>query len=206
MVDRSAATRSSPSATAHPAPRLRVLMLAPMRAGHGIESALDAMALLADVRPRPSFVVASAPDSGVEAQARAVYRETLRRRCWRSGACRLVSFDDVGDDPADRARALEGADLVVVCDPGDDEHGASALLDALAGGTPVVAAAFPRATAALASGAGIVVPAHDPVALAKAVRRVIDEPDLLACMVTECRRVMPSVRREIESETRSTDG
>ena len=45
----------------------------------------------------------------------------------------------------------------------------------------------------LSSGAGIVVPQSDPVALAAAIRSVLTDPELAASMATEARRLAPDL-------------
>jgi glycosyltransferase involved in cell wall biosynthesis len=62
--------------------------------GKGIEWAIDAMALLDDVRPRPSYLVAGSTHPKVRDLDGEAYREMLMRRCWNTGAIRAVSFDD----------------------------------------------------------------------------------------------------------------
>jgi glycosyltransferase involved in cell wall biosynthesis len=57
----------------------------------------------------------------------------------------------------------------------------------------VIATAFPHAVELLGSGAGIVVPHADPRALAQAIRSMLSDPDLLASMATEARRLAPSL-------------
>jgi glycosyltransferase involved in cell wall biosynthesis len=56
----------------------------------------------------------------------------------------------------------------------------------------VVATAFPHAVELLASGAGLVVPHEDPVALSAALRRVLTEPGLAESMEREAARLSPA--------------
>jgi glycosyltransferase involved in cell wall biosynthesis len=67
------------------------------------------------------------------------------------------------------------------------------LVDAVAAGRPVVSTAFPHAIELLSSGAGIVVPQRDPVALGTAIRSVLTNPRLAASMAREARRLAPSL-------------
>ena len=67
------------------------------------------------------------------------------------------------------------------------------LVDAIAAGRPVIATAFPHAIELLGSGAGIVVPHEDPMALAEAIRATVSDSDLLASMATEARRLAPTL-------------
>jgi glycosyltransferase involved in cell wall biosynthesis len=176
-----------------PAGRLRLLTWGLLGPGKGIEWAIDALALLADVRPRPSYVVAGATHPKVQAHDGEAYREMLMRRCWRSGAGRLVSFDDSYRDLPALTRLIRGADLVVLPYDSDEQVTSGVLVDAVACGRPVVATAFPHAIELLSGGAGIVVPQRDASALADVVRSVVDHPELLASMADECRRLAPDL-------------
>ena len=161
--------------------------------GKGIEWAIDAMALLADVRPRPSYLVAGTTHPKVRAQDGEAYRDMLMRRCWRTGASRSVSFDDSYRDLPALTRLISGADLVVLPYDSDDQVTSGVLVDAVACGRPVVATAFPHAIELLSGGAGVVVPQRDAAALADVVRSVVDHPELLARMAAECRRLAPGL-------------
>jgi glycosyltransferase involved in cell wall biosynthesis len=56
----------------------------------------------------------------------------------------------------------------------------------------VVATAFPHAVELLSSGAGIVVPHRDPIALGAALCRVLTEPGLSASMARQAARLAPT--------------
>jgi glycosyltransferase involved in cell wall biosynthesis len=151
------------------------------------------MALLADVRPSPSYLVAGATHPKVLTRDGDAYREMLVKRCWRSGASRSVSFDDSYRDLPALTRLISGADLVVLPYDSDEQVTSGVLVDAVACGRPVVATAFPHAIELLSGGAGVVVPQRDASALADVVRSVVDHPELLASMADECRRLAPEL-------------
>jgi glycosyltransferase involved in cell wall biosynthesis len=173
--------------------RLRLLTWGLLGPGKGIEWAIDAMALLADVRPSPSYLVAGATHPKVLTRDGDAYREMLVKRCWRSGASRSVSFDDSYRDLPALTRLISGADLVVLPYDSDEQVTSGVLVDAVACGRPVVATAFPHAIELLSGGAGVVVPQRDASALADVVRSVVDHPELLASMADECRRLAPEL-------------
>jgi len=87
----------------------------------------------------------------------------------------------------------QSADLVVLPYDSRDQVTSGVLVDALAAGRPVVSTAFPHAVELLASGAGIVVPQRDPVALGQAIRSVLTDPGLAASMEAEARRLAPGL-------------
>ncbi len=173
--------------------RLRLLTWGLLGPGKGIEWAIDALGLLQDVRPRPSYLIAGATHPKVHARAGEAYREMLMQRSWRGGACRSVSFDDSYRDLPSLTRLINGADLVVLPYDSEDQVTSGVLVDAVASGRPVVATAFPHAIELLGSGAGIVVPQRDASAIADVVRSVVDHPELLVRMAAECRRLAPEL-------------
>jgi glycosyltransferase involved in cell wall biosynthesis len=176
-----------------PGARLRLLTWGFLGPGKGIEWAIDAMASLTDVRPHPSYLVAGATHPKVQAANGEAYRVMLMERCWRTGACRSVSFDDSYLDRPALTRLISSADIVVLPYDSDDQVTSGVLVDAVACGRPVIATAFPQAIELLSSGAGVVVPLRDASALADVVRSVLDHPELLAEMAGECRRRAPEL-------------
>jgi polysaccharide biosynthesis protein PslF len=181
------------AASRAPGAPLRVLTWGLLGPGKGIEWAIDAMAMLADVRPRPAYLVAGATHPKVLANDGEAYREMLERRCWASGAAVSVTFDETYRDLPALGRLIGEADLVLLPYDSEDQVTSGVLVDAVARGCPVVATAFPHAVELLGSGAGIVVPQRDAAALADVVRSVVDHPELLAQMASTCRELAPAL-------------
>jgi glycosyltransferase involved in cell wall biosynthesis len=176
-----------------PEDRLRLLTWGLLGPGKGIEWAIDAMAMLADVRPLPSYLVAGATHPKVLATDGEAYREMLQRRCWSTRAVRSVTFDESYRDLPALTRLIGCADLVVLPYDSDDQVTSGVLVDAVACGRPVVATAFPHAVELLSGGAGIVVPQRDAAALADVVGGLVDHPEHLELMAAECRRLAPDL-------------
>ena len=135
-----------PSATAqgsHRGPRLLTWGL--LGPGKGIEWAIDAVASLADLRPRPNYLVAGATHPKVLARSGEAYRQMLLTRSWSSGAAPFVSFDDTYRDLAALTELIASADLVVLPYDSQDQVTSGVLVDAIAAGRPVVSTAFPHA-------------------------------------------------------------
>ena len=110
-----------------------------------------------------------------------------------STAAAHVTFDDTYRDLASLNDLIRSADLVVLPYDSRDQVTSGVLVDAVAAGLPVVSTAFPHAVELLASGAGIVVPQRDPVALGRAIRSVLTDPELAASMAAEARRLAPDL-------------
>ena len=175
----------------HRSPRLLTWGL--LGPGKGIEWAIDAVATLADLRPRPNYLVAGATHPKVLARSGEAYRQMLLTRSWSSGAAPFVSFDGTYRDLATLTELIASADLVILPYDSEDQVTSGVLVDAIAAGRPVVSTAFPHAVELLSSGAGLVVPQRDPDALAKAIRAVMTDPELAEAMAAEERRLAPKL-------------
>ena len=161
--------------------------------GKGIEWAIDALALVRDVTPRPFYRIAGDTHPKVAELEGEAYRDMLARRALDRGVSDSVEFD-AGYRGLDALAVMIARSSVVVL-PYDspDQVTSGVLVDAIAAGRPVVATAFPHAVELLASGAGIVVARRDPHALAAALRTVLTQPRLAESMAAEARRLAPSL-------------
>ncbi len=161
--------------------------------GKGIEWAIDAVALLGDLRPSPHYCIAGDTHPKVVAAHGEEYRDMLRARVARLGIESSVRFDGGYRGLDDLAKMIADSSIVVLPYDSPDQVTSGVLVDAVAAGRPVVATAFPHAQELLASGAGIVVPRCDPGALAAALRELLTEPDMLDAMSAEARRIAPGL-------------
>ncbi|MHB8437080.1 MAG: glycosyltransferase [Acidimicrobiales bacterium] len=199
-VDASKVTTISHGA-ATPAPRHRVgrssrpglLSWGLLGRGKGIEWAIDAMADLKDLRPRPRYVIAGRTHPKVLALEGEAYRNMLVERTRSKGVAASVTFDAEYRDLPSLTRLIQDAAVVVLPYDSRDQVTSGVLVDAIAAGRPVVATAFPHAVELLSSGAGIVVPHGDATALGVALRRVLTEPGLAASMAGEAARLAPGL-------------
>ena len=161
--------------------------------GKGIEHALDALALLADLPRRPRYTVAGVTHPKVFARHGDLYRRSLIERAKAVGVAGSVTFDDSYRDLGQLTRFVVSASAVVLPYDSRDQVTSGVLVDAIAAGRPVIATAFPHAIELLGSGAGIVVPHANPVALADAIRLILSDDDALTSMAAEARRLAPSL-------------
>jgi glycosyltransferase involved in cell wall biosynthesis len=183
----------TPDGQRHDPSRRELLTWGLLGPGKGIEWAIDALTLLDDLRPRPTYRIAGDTHPKVAAAKGHVYRDMLRRRVADAELDGSVSFD-AGYRSLDALGALiSSASVVVLPYDSPDQVTSGVLVDAVAAGRPVVATAFPHAVELLATGAGIVVPRRDPAALAGALRRVLTEEGLAEAMASEARRLAPAL-------------
>jgi glycosyltransferase involved in cell wall biosynthesis len=161
--------------------------------GKGIEHAIDALSLLGDLHRRPRYTVAGITHPKVFARDGNEYRHSLMQRSWAVGVAGSVSFDDTYRDLQELTQFVASASAVILPYDSLDQVTSGVLVDAIAAGRPVIATAFPHAVELLSSGAGIVVPHADPLALAEAIRSIVTDTDLLASMADEARRLAPSL-------------
>jgi glycosyltransferase involved in cell wall biosynthesis len=161
--------------------------------GKGIEWAIDSLPMLDDLTPRPRYLVVGDTHPKVVASQGERYRGMLVRRARAAGVEGSVAFAPGYRSLESLAQLLAEATVVVIPYDSRDQVTSGVLVDAVAAGRPVIATAFPHAAELLSSGAGLVVPQRDPVALADAVRRVLTEPGLATSMAAEAMRLAPTL-------------
>jgi glycosyltransferase involved in cell wall biosynthesis len=171
--------------------RPRLLTWGLLGPGKGIEWAIDALAMLRDLKPRPIYEVAGNTHPKVHEFEGDVYREMLIQRAKDRKVD--VEFDPEYRSLASLAALISEASIVILPYDSPDQVTSGVLVDAIAAGRPVIATAFPHAVELLSSGAGIVVPRQDPAAMADAIRTVLTTPGLLREMAAEARRLAPEL-------------
>jgi glycosyltransferase involved in cell wall biosynthesis len=159
--------------------------------GKGIEWAIDALAQLRDLKPRPKYIVAGNTHPKVFEYEGDVYRNMLIQRAKNRKVD--VEFDPKYRSLPSLARLISDASIVILPYDSPDQVTSGVLVDAIAAGRPVIATAFPHAVELLSTGAGIVVPRQDPTALAEAIRTVLTTPGLAQKMAAEARRLAPEL-------------
>ena len=161
--------------------------------GKGIEWAIDALALVKDLRPSTVYRIAGDTHPKVAELEGEAYRNMLARRVLDRGVSAQVQFDAGYRGLDDLAQMIARSSIVVLPYDSPDQVTSGVLVDAIAAGRPVIATAFPHAIELLAGGAGIVVPRRDPMALAAAMRTILTSPRLAESMSAEARRLAPSL-------------
>ncbi|MCZ0727283.1 glycosyltransferase [Mycolicibacterium iranicum] len=157
--------------------------------GKGVERVIDVMPSLTSVGGRPRYLVAGQTRPGVLVREGEAYRQERIEQARRLGVADSVSFDDRYIDRVSLTALIQSAAVIVLPYDSTDQVTSGVLVDAVAGGRPVVATAFPHAVELLRGGAGIIVPHDDPDALAAGLRRVLTQPRLAGTMAAEARQL-----------------
>ena len=161
--------------------------------GKGIEWAIEAMAELSDLVPRPIYRVVGETHPRVVERHGEKYREELIGRSLRLGVADSVEFDARYLDSNELKRVVQQADVVLLPYDSVEQVTSGVLIEAVTAGKPIVSTGFPHARELLGSGAGLVVPRCDPMAIAGALRRVLTEPGLALRMAAASTRLAPSL-------------
>ena len=164
-----------------------------MGPGKGIEHAIDAVAKLRDLDPRPEYVIMGETHPKIVEQSGEAYRESLLARAEAAGAADLVRFmGGYHDTPAILAQ-IRRSDIVLLPYLSREQVVSGVLVEAIASGKPTVATAFPHAVELLSEGSGIVVPHEDPDAMAVALRTLLTDAMRAAHAAAAARRQAPAL-------------
>lgn len=158
--------------------------------GKGLEGSIEAVAHLADLRPR--YVVAGETHPKVRAQEGERYRAHLQDLVGRHSLQHQVRLDNRYLDDPTLVRYLVGTDVVVLPYESTTQVTSGVLVEAVGAGIPVVATDFPHARELAAEGAVSVVPHRDPLALASALRVLLTDDGVRQRMALAQRRVAAS--------------
>lgn len=161
--------------------------------GKGIEHVIDALANVRSLSPAPRYTVAGVTHPNVLAQDGDQYRSMLLQRAISLGVQDLITFDGTYRNTNSLHELVATAGVVILPYDSREQVTSGVLVDAIAAGRPVIATAFPHAIELLSSGAGIVVAHGDGDAMTNAIRTVLTDPDRLAAMAAEARRIAPSL-------------
>jgi glycosyltransferase involved in cell wall biosynthesis len=197
-------TTTSQSDSLNTKQKVRLLTWGLLGPGKGIEHTISAIALVPNLHRRLNYTVAGVTHPNVFAREGHTYRLDLARRARDLGIAELVTFDETYRDVPTLMRFVASSSVVVLPYDSRDQVTSGVLVDAVAAGRPVIASAFPHAVELLSDGAGIIVPHGDVVALAQAIRSVVEDPCLLTSMTERATSLSPSLSWTSVAEQYST--
>jgi glycosyltransferase involved in cell wall biosynthesis len=182
-------TASADSATRRPT----ILTWGLLGPGKGIEWAIQAMAGLADLDPRPLYQVVGETHPRVVEWAGEAYRDGLEAQVADLGLGDHVAFDGRYLDGPTLRSIVRAADIILLPYDSRDQVTSGVLTEAVVAGKPVVSTSFPHAVELLSSGAGLLVPQRDPAAISEALRTLLTDPGLTAEMARTSRSLAPGL-------------
>ena len=160
--------------------------------GKGIEWGIEAMAQLSDLEPGVSYYIVGETHPKVVERFGERYREGLVARAEQFGVADRVHFVDRYMATSELHELVRRADVVLLPYDSRDQVTSGVLVEAVTSVKPVVSTDFPHARELLSSGAGLLVPPHDPGAIADALRRVFTDRDLFDDLTAEAARIAPT--------------
>jgi glycosyltransferase involved in cell wall biosynthesis len=143
--------------------------------GKGIEWGIDAMDRLRDLDPAPRYLVAGRTHPKVLEREGEAYRESLRRRIAKLNLTDIVELNADYLNDGELAVLVASASVVLLPYDSTEQMTSGVLIEAVTAGRPVVATNFPHAMELLGDDVGIVVPHHDPDAIAQALRVILQD-------------------------------
>ena len=160
-----------------------------LSSGKGLETAIEAMALIVERHPEVLYLIAGRTHPEVARREGEQYRLRLERTVSDLGLGDQVVFDDRYHSVGELADLLAATDVFVTPYRNREQIASGALTFAIAAGCAAVSTPYWYAQDMLSSGAGLIVPFGDAEALAAAVCRLIEEPETLAAARAQARRV-----------------
>ena len=186
-------TSSGPTSADAAARRPTILTWGLLGPGKGIEWAIQAMAGLADLDPRPLYEVVGETHPRVVEWAGEAYREGLEAQVAELGLSDHVAFDGRYLDGPTLRSIVRAADIILLPYDSRDQVTSGVLTEAVVAGKPVVSTSFPHAVELLSSGAGLLVHQGDADAISEALRTLLTDPALTAEMAATSRSLAPSL-------------
>ncbi len=181
-----AAALGTPSAPPRPAgpDRPTVLTFGFLDPDKGIEDGVVAMAALNDLSSPVRYIITGPTSTETLELEDEHYRSGIRILAKALKVEDRIFVDDSYLSPADLARVVHDADVVLLPYVGSETTSSAVLVEALSAGRPIVSTAFPHAVELLADGAGILVSPGDHQAMTNALRQVLTRPRTAADMRT----------------------
>jgi polysaccharide biosynthesis protein PslF len=162
--------------------RPRLLTWGLLGPGKGIEWVIEAMSYLRDLDPAPEYFVVGQTHPNVVRRDGYQYRDALASMARKLRVDDRVRFIDGYLDKSALIRLVTSADMYVLPYDARDQVTSGVLVEAMVAGGPVIATRFPHASELLGDGTGALVEHGNPMSMAQAIRRLIEDPTLRARM------------------------
>ncbi|HZO97959.1 MAG TPA: glycosyltransferase [Gaiellaceae bacterium] len=157
--------------------------------GKGLETAIEALGLVAERHPHVHYVIGGRTHPGVARREGERYRLELERLIADLGLGDHVEFDDRFLSLEELAALLAETRVFLTPYRNREQVASGTLTFAVAAGCAAISTPYWYAEELLGSGAGKLVPFDDPEALARAICEFVEDPAALAAARREARRV-----------------
>jgi polysaccharide biosynthesis protein PslF len=161
--------------------------------GKGIEWAIGGLQRIKQLHPAPRYVIAGETHPQVRRGQGEAYRLALLNRARALRVNEMVRFRPNYLAVEELDRLIQRADVILLPDDSSEAITSGVLVEAVAAGKPVVAAAFPHAVELLANGVGLVVPPGNSAAIGETLRRVLTGPELADSLAESAASIAPSL-------------
>ena len=150
--------------------------------GKGLELAIAALPEVVAAHPTVLYAVVGETHPDLVRTEGEAYRDSLVAKVASLGLEKHVRFVDRYVGRVELTKWLEAADVFVTPYPNLDQIVSGTLSYAMGAGRPVVSTPYAYAAEVLADGRGVLVPAGSPTALAKALNKLLGDPELRAAI------------------------
>ncbi len=157
--------------------------------GKGLETVLAALPAIVERHPEALYVIAGRTHPGVAQREGERYRLSLQQLVAELGLTKHVDFDDRFLTIEEISSLLAATSVFVTPYLDREQTSSGALTFGIAAGCAAVSTPYRYAEDLLSTGAGQLVPFGDPAALAGAINRYIDDPEMLQAARSEARRI-----------------
>ncbi|MDP1713012.1 MAG: glycosyltransferase [Candidatus Nanopelagicaceae bacterium] len=157
--------------------------------GKGIEWGIEAMNRLRDLDPAPRYLVAGRTHPKVLEREGEAYREGLQSRIEKLDLTDSIELSAEYLSDGELAKLVASASVVLLPYDSTEQMTSGVLIEAVTAGRPVVATRFPHAVELLADGVGLVVPHHDPDAIALALRTILQDSAVAAAFSQRAKEI-----------------
>ncbi|NBU32244.1 MAG: glycosyltransferase [Actinobacteria bacterium] len=171
--------------------RPRILTWGLIGPGKGIEWAIDALAILTDLDPKPEYIIAGQTHPHVKQRSGESYRHWLRDRIARQNLTGSVFFLDHYLTEPELDDLIATADIVLLPYDSVEQVTSGVLVEAVVAGVPIVATNFPHAREVLSDNSGLLVNQKDAIGIALAIRAILTSKNRADAMRSRLRRKSP---------------
>lgn len=172
--------------------------------GKGLETAIEALPAIVERHPNTIYRIAGASHPNELRDHGERYRQSLEQLAERLGVSRHIDWVNHFLDTEELIDMIEGSDIYLTPYPNLQQATSGTLSYAVALGRAVVSTPYIHARELLGDTGGEIVEVNDPAAIARAVNRLLDNPEeLQALQLRTYRRGRKTIWRHFAANSRA---